>query len=204
MTRPFLITGCGRSGTAWAASLFTALGYPCGHEVLFSYDRSGPLTASESSWLAVPYLDTLPPYTPVLRVVRDPFRVVQSIMAKGFLLDMADPYAVFVGLYRPDIAAGRDHLARAIRYAALWDEPMDDREHWFLRIETSNMAHAAEYLTGERLPDEVVQDALVLLGTSINTPTEPRERPSVEQILEHPDNALLRRRLETAGYADGF
>src|SRR3546814_7530220 len=49
MTAPFLITGCGRSGTAWAAALFTELGYPCGHEVQFAYDRTAPLTASERS-----------------------------------------------------------------------------------------------------------------------------------------------------------
>src|SRR3546814_6093748 len=54
-TSPFLITGCGRSGTGWAAALFTALGYPCGHETVFRYDGVGAFNQPDSSWLAVPY-----------------------------------------------------------------------------------------------------------------------------------------------------
>src|SRR3546814_4600428 len=54
-TSPFLITGAGRSGTGWAAALFTALGYPCGHETVFRYDGVGAFNQPDSSWLAVPY-----------------------------------------------------------------------------------------------------------------------------------------------------
>src|SRR3546814_4410525 len=51
MTAPFLITGCGRSRTAWAAALFTELGYPCGHEVQFAYDRTAPRSEEHTSEL---------------------------------------------------------------------------------------------------------------------------------------------------------
>lgn len=209
MTGPFLITGCGRSGTKWAAELFTTLGFPCGHEEAFSYDRSGPLTAGEASWLAVPHLDALDPSTPLVRVVRNPFAVVKSAVAKGFLADMADPFSAYVALHRPDIAAGQDHLGRVIRWAALWDEPMDGRAYWPLRVGGSLLSTvgAVYYVAslGGALGDfdaplvSTVKEAVADLGTSINAPTEPRERPTLEVILAHPDAALLVRRAERVG-----
>src|SRR3546814_14379346 len=87
MTAPFLITGCGRSGTAWAAALFTELGYPCGHEVQFAYDRTAPLTASEPSWPPIPHLDALPPPPAALRLRRGPTGSVLSVLSQGSLPD---------------------------------------------------------------------------------------------------------------------
>lgn len=202
MVTPFLIAGCGRSGTKWAAELLTALGYPCGHEEQFSYDREGPLTASESSWLAVPHLDSVPPSTRILRVMRDPFKVVQSAMAKGFLLDMADPYAVFVALHRPDIALGRNHLARVIRYVALWDEPLDSRN--ILRVDgnTHTITGAVRYATADPVSRGDVGSARKAVSTSTNT-TDPALRlpaPTVDQIEDDRDGDLITARAERFGY----
>ena len=202
MVTPFLITGCGRSGTRWAAELFTALGFPCGHEVQFSYDREGPLTASESSWLAVPHLDSVPPSTRILRIMRDPFKVVQSAMSKGFLLDMADPYAVYVALHRPDITLGRNHLARVIRYVALWDEPLDSR--FVLRADgnTHKTTGAVRYATGARLLRSDVGLARKVVGTNTNT-TNPAlllPAPTVDQIEDDRDGDLITKRAEQFGY----
>src|SRR3546814_17246719 len=65
-TSPFLITGAGRSGTGWAAALFTALGYPCGHDTVFRYDGVGAFHQPDSSWLAVPYAAPTPLSPPLL------------------------------------------------------------------------------------------------------------------------------------------
>src|SRR3546814_20782302 len=60
--------------------------------------------------------------------MRDPYAVVRSVMAKGFLQDGHwDPYDLYVEEHRPDIVEPRDHLGRAIRYVALWDEPISER-----------------------------------------------------------------------------
>lgn len=203
VTAPFLVTGCGRSGTGWAAALFTALGYPCGHEVQFSYDRTGPLTAPESSWLAVPHLDALPPRTPVLRIMRDPYAVVQSLMAKGFLLDGRDAYDVYVETHRPDITEGtRDHLGRVIRYVALWDEPLYEVDHHMLFAEDA-ATRAVEYATGDQPPGQVVRDVLALVGQKVNTHLDPWQvRPARERIDAHPDGALIAARAKMFGYTD--
>src|SRR3546814_5089431 len=55
MTRPFLITGLGRSGTGWAAAIMTAHGYPTGHEVVFGPNGPGRFVQPDSSWMAVPH-----------------------------------------------------------------------------------------------------------------------------------------------------
>lgn len=202
MTAPFLVTGCGRSGTAWAAALFTALGYPCGHEVQFTPNVSGPLARPESSWLAVPHAIHLPEGTPVLRLMRNPYYVVQSAMGKGFLADMEDPFAQYVARHRPDLTAARDHLTRVIHWVSLWDETLSfDVDHLTFQVETDNVARAVEYVTGDRLPDEVVQDALVRVGEQPNPGGGPQyPRPSLDQIMNHPDAVLLAQRARRFGY----
>src|SRR3546814_176490 len=132
-TSPFLITGVGRSGTGWAAALFTALGYPCGHETVFGVNGPGAFNQPDSSWLAVPYAAQTPLGTPLLRIMRDPRQVVMSALAKGFLADLDDPFARYVRSYRPSITRPQDHLTRVIRYVALWDDHLDDLGHTVLK-----------------------------------------------------------------------
>lgn len=79
-----LITGCGRSGTAYLAEVLTAGGDPCGHEA--AYDVRGvhaTPAAYESSWYAVAHLREIAPGTPVLHLVRDPLRVMASFYRIG-------------------------------------------------------------------------------------------------------------------------
>jgi len=201
---PFLITGCGRSGTGWAAALFTALGHPCGHEEQFSYDRHGPLVQSESSWLAVPYLDSLPADTTVLRIMRDPYLVVQSIVAKGFL-GRGDAYDEFVASHRPDIVEPSSHLGRAIRYVALWDEPLEGCNLMRVDANTHRTTGAARNATGARLSRSDVGRVRAALGTEVNA--EPANRwfvaPSREEIAADPDGYLIWDRAERFGYAAG-
>lgn len=206
MTRPFLITGCGRSGTTWAAALFRRLGYPCLHEHQFSPVTHGPLRESESSWLAIPYLDTLPARTPILRVMRDPYAVTQSAYARAFLSDPeGDPYARFVAKHRPDITAPRDRLARAIRWAALWDEPVADRRHAALFTGSLySVGVCINHTTNARVPSSKILSVMRELGTQVNTnaPALKRGVPSREDIDAHPDGHLIRTRAEEFGFTD--
>lgn len=203
MTGPmFLVTGCGRSGTAWAARLFTALGYPCGHERQYTPWRSGPLAAPESSWLAVPHLDALGPGARVVRLIRDPYAVVASTMARGFLADLTDPYAAYVAEHRPDITAPGDHLGRAIRWAALWDTPLDDARHAVIAVDAATLAATAgavAYATGASPGTAALADVLHKLGSRINA--GPRSGDVRAAVDAHPDGRLIADRAERWGYA---
>lgn len=201
---PFLVTGCGRSGTGWAAALFTTLGHPCKHEGQFAWNKAGPLEGGESSWLAVPHLDTLPQDTRILRIMRDPYEVVQSIMARGFLRHGADTFDGYVEHHRPDIFASRTHLGRAIRYVALWDEPLWGQNILWADGNTHRITGAVRYATGARVSRTDVGDARRALGMGVNT--TPLHlllpAPTIEQINDHPDGALIATRAQRFGYGD--
>jgi hypothetical protein len=90
---PFVVTGCPRSGTHYLSEVLTRVGLLCRHEAVF-----GPQARSfvgfggahgDSSWLAVPFLDQLPPRAVVLHQTRHPLEVVQSLLGIGFLEDVA-------------------------------------------------------------------------------------------------------------------
>lgn len=112
--RPFIITGCARSGTVYTAKLLTAAGAPCTHERLFSlgqvnrlmakelltggftiYTRApttkeiqqlyfDPPRSGESSWLAAALLDELPKEVLVFHQLRNPLHVIRSLMRRRF------------------------------------------------------------------------------------------------------------------------
>jgi hypothetical protein len=89
--RPFVVTGCARSGTTYASVALTRLGLRCGHEVVFGPDTRA-FTGfrgqhGDASWLAVPFLDQLPDDTLVLHRVRHPLRVVRSLLGIRFFDD---------------------------------------------------------------------------------------------------------------------
>lgn len=88
--RPFVVTGCARSGTTYLAVLLSGLGLRVGHEVLF-----GPRTRGfegwqgqhgDSSWLAAPFLGELGDAL-VLHQVRHPLKVVRSLVGVRFFAD---------------------------------------------------------------------------------------------------------------------
>lgn len=203
MTSPFLITGCGRSGTGWASAFFTALGYPCGHEAVYGPHGPGAFNQPDSSWLAVPYAAQTPLGTPLLRIMRDPHEVIMSALAKGFLADLDDPFARYVRSFRPTITRPADHLTRVIRWVALWDSPLDDLGHVVLRSDggldqtMNGVTHATRYLHAPGM----IADAMVLVGNRVNTCREGEPDPvSREWLATHPDYALIRKRAERFGY----
>lgn len=203
MTAPFLITGCGRSGTGWAAALFTALGYPTGHEAVFGPDGPGAFHQPDSSWLAVPYAAQVPAGTPLLRIMRDPHEVIMSALAKGFLADLDDPYARYVRAFRPSITSPGDHLTRVIRWVALWDSPLDGLGHTVLRSDggLEHQASAVDFATRTLHDRGMIANAMVLVGNRVNTSRAGEPDPvSREWLATHPDYALIRKRAERFGY----
>lgn len=94
--RPFVVTGCARSGTGYTAALLTRLGLPCTHEAVFNpYTVTPPEipdNQGEASWLAVPFLRELPEGTTVLHQVREPIAVISSLVSIHFF-DLEGPQA---------------------------------------------------------------------------------------------------------------
>lgn len=201
--RKFLITGCGRSGTAWASDLFTLLGFACTHEGQFNLAKKGPLRGGESSWLAIPHLDSLEPSTRVLRIMRDPYSVVRSVLARGFLASPVGPYEQYALKYCPPIRDGEDQLGRAIRWAALWDVPIQRVQHRILRADGVDVdaRRSIEYAVGKYIGLVTLEQMLVKVGAQANTNLGPAKREVTRQeINNHSDGWMLRERAEQFGY----
>ena len=81
-----LITGCGRSGTLYLSEILKFAGESCGHETAFDvFGQHQSPHDFESSWYAVPFLSQLKPGTPILHLVRDPYKVISSFYRIGLL-----------------------------------------------------------------------------------------------------------------------
>lgn len=203
MTAPFLITGCGRSGTGWAAALFTDLGYPCTHEGQFSLTQNGPLRGGESSWLAVPHLASLGPSIRVLRILRDPYEVVISALYKGFLRDTDEPYAAYAIRHCPDIGRARDEVGRVIRWVTLWDRSLDAVPHGriYCGDPATGTAEAVRYATGQEPDLAAVLRTTRKIGHANASWRLLGVRPSEwKDLNNHPDGLLLRQRAHLFGY----
>ena len=98
--RPFLITGCGRSGTRYVSDLLTAAKIRTGWEaILNSQQHPGYRArdykwllrkcwlAGDSNWLAVPYLKRIPSDVVVFQTVRHPLKVIRSMLLLRFFGD---------------------------------------------------------------------------------------------------------------------
>jgi hypothetical protein len=138
----FLVTGCSRSGTQYASRLWSELGIPCGHETLFNILslRPGdpapriddPKWEGDASFLAVPFLESLPAGTVVLHQVRQPLDVIRSHMGIHYFSELGEgsPYLAenhrdFLGVIErrcPEIFWERDECARCARYWVRWNQ----------------------------------------------------------------------------------
>jgi len=139
----FVVTGCSRSGTTYASELFTAAGFSCGHERVFNILRvvdgsvlPAPFRGHEdrdgdSSWLAAPYLGSLPPGSVVLHQVRHPLEVTRSHLGIRYFADpmvlsmyLADNHHDFLDVVRrftPAALSSPDELDRCIAYWVEWN-----------------------------------------------------------------------------------
>ncbi|MBI5433855.1 MAG: hypothetical protein HZA52_13570 [Planctomycetes bacterium] len=174
MTRRFLITGCGRSGTGYIATLLGELGIPCGHEVLYQpetcIERAPEWSESvvgESSWLAAPYLATLAEGTLVLHQVREPVAVVRSFLRIRFF-EGKSVWKRFAEAHVAELASGTP-LERCVKYWLGWNQ---------LCQAASGMRHV-EYRR-HRLEDIDVD----FLDELCSTLGEPRERATIVAALD--------------------
>lgn len=173
MTRRFLVTGCGRSGTGYLAALFSQLGLQCGHEALFHPAACAEASPSwpagvvgESSWLAAPFLAGLPPGTLVIHQVREPVAVVRSFLRIRFF-EGKSAWKRFAERHAPELATGTP-LERCVKY---W-------LHWNRLCQGAAALGQVEYRR-HRLEDvdrELLAELCVALGA-------PRETAAIEAAL---------------------
>jgi len=82
----YVIASMPRSGTKYISTVLTKLGLSCGHELVFNtnhFSLPRKTLLGEASWMAVPYLDRLPPGTIVFHQLRDPIKVLNSNLPPG-------------------------------------------------------------------------------------------------------------------------
>lgn len=109
----------------------------------------------------------------------------------------------FLAHHRPDIVDAPDKLTRIIRWAALWDAPVDNHPHAVIRPDADRIDRLGEiidYATDETMNQRTVAAACRRLGNDVNT-----KRRSVElsrsDIDAHPEGWRIKRRAERFGYA---
>lgn len=149
-----LVTGCARSGTAYAASLLSRCGIPTTHEGVFGpYGRMRTQVAAvgESSWMAAPYLSSFTERTLVIHQVRNVDDVARSAVAKGMFSDEVGwvlaprfvrqwsgrfrgtarggrAFREFIRLHVPEVfEASTSEWDRAIQYWFRWNELIEVR-----------------------------------------------------------------------------
>lgn len=203
-TKPFLITGLGRSGTGWAAAMFTALGYPCNHEVAFGPYGCQEFTQPEASWLGVPYAHALHVSfgTPVIQMIRDPYEVAASAYARGFLADVEEPFAAYALRHCSIIEDASDHLGRVLRWVASWDWTLESVPHMDVMLNSPDVRGMVLYATGFEPGWGDVSHARSLIGSRVNSKEHERVLDGLTraQIDDHYDGHLIRSRAERFGY----
>jgi hypothetical protein len=81
----------------------------------------------DSSWLAAPYLSSLPRGTWVLHQLRNPISVIRSLVRIRFF-DTPSPFRLFAEAHLPDVRTGAP-LERSLRYWVEWNRLVQRAEH---------------------------------------------------------------------------
>ncbi len=191
MTTPFVITGCGRSGTTFMAKLFTRIGIRTSHEEFFTV-HSLPFhasyftewlththTAGESSGLAVPYLPYLPPEMAIVHLIRNPVAVIASLIGLRNLHPEMRVHSNIKFNFRhlPQLNPDDDVVVLCMKYWLYWNRLVAvSRPTYTVRVETltgddyDSLWRLLQTLdaTDGRNPDEC-NDALDAIGKLQNS-----------------------------------
>lgn len=227
MTKRFVITGCGRSGTTYIAELLSRLGCTCTHEKFFTgkgepsriaeyLARAGlrPLQwrmppYGEAAWEAAPLLSLLPDDTPVFHQVRHPLEFIRSRQKKGWIhgrfrhrhLPQLPRYnkARFAAL---PLAQQVDLLAHFwIGWNALVEDRVGERPYLCYRIEDFDLELLLEILARVDFPhdQDAVGGVFAELPTDVNTRGRKRDDITLELLP-----GATRRELEVAAARYGY
>lgn len=212
MTLNTVVTGVGRSGTAFVCKVLKAAGVSCGHEGAFNcagFDQ-GTHLAIDVSWLAVPFLSRLPAGTRVFHQVRDPIKVIQSHHRIRFF-GSSSPFRDFAKRYCPAAFEGPP-IEQAVRFWIYWNQMVEGAQHLgFLRYER----HRLEDVDWNKLWDISglygVEEAATLTRALSETPTDvntrgDRSRDRVGFLRKLPPDLYRELQIQARryGYVDGL
>jgi hypothetical protein len=139
MTKPFVIAGCGRSGTMGMARLLTSLRVRTSFEEFFSARVCGAgeaqfypawltatTTAGEVSSLAAPYLKHVPEEVAILHQVRNPVAVIASLMGlQTWTLLRVYPNVKFNFRHVPELGVADKPIVLSMKYWLGWNGLVD-------------------------------------------------------------------------------
>lgn len=137
----YVVVSPPRSGTGYTAEVFSRLGLNCGHEKAFfpgRYVYQGVAKLwGDASWLAVPFLNKMPPGTLVLHQLRDPIKTLDSMSARRQLRGNNKPggkgprgeYTKFLNVHFDNWESDESQHERLARFWAEWHLKIEEQEN---------------------------------------------------------------------------
>jgi hypothetical protein len=117
----FVVVGTGRSGTRYAARLFTELDIPCGHEAAFALEAIGRPLVGDASFGIVAFLARFAGI--VFHQVRHPLAVLRSMLATDFFNSPGQytPYYRLLQATLPRLERRGTPVRKAMYYIVAWN-----------------------------------------------------------------------------------
>lgn len=211
----YIVVSSPRSGTGYTAEVLSHLGLNCGHETWFFpgrtiYHKRGEEFWGDSSWLATPYLDKMPPTTLVLHQLRNPIKTLDSMMARRQLRGCKPggkgprgEYTKFLKLYFENWESEESQQDRLARFWVEWNLKIEEQENnpnlRYLRFKIEDMNEelllSITSLIGAPMPNP--KQLQLALKTSKNTNHRVgqanRITPWAEEFLGAKDNEAAER-----------
>lgn len=119
----FAVVGTGRSGTAYTAAVLRACGVLCGHESWWTPlpERRMATLDGDSSWMALPDIESGAWSGPVVHVVREPVATVRALLGIEFFGHHdPDAHRRFAYEHEPCMA-GMEPVEAAVHWWASWN-----------------------------------------------------------------------------------
>jgi len=147
MSRPFIITGVGRSGSMWAAETLQACHINCGHQAIFRHEHTLGKRLhwgryhGDSSFEAVPMLKDRPPRELIVTITREPLAVLRSWRKRGLFTDRIrtwEQWALFsrvLDRHFPEVLEHANPLAAAAQYYVSWLKEAIEHSAVVLKLE---------------------------------------------------------------------
>jgi hypothetical protein len=219
----YIVASTPRSGTGYAAEVFSAMGMQCGHEKAINpyvkeYSRASEGIWGDASWLAAPFLSNCPKTTVVLHQLRDPVKSLDSMMTRRQIRGKWKPgqesprgeYTNFLKKYVNDWESDESAQERLVRFWVEWhtliEESASSRglRYFRYRIEdiNENLLLSIADQVGATVSSEQVEKALSI-STRVNHHAGKAKRinPWAAQHLKSNKNAMAERLLSlSAGY----
>jgi len=166
-----VITGCGRSGTGYAAAILNRCGLRCGHEDVFNASTSTPSFRgfdADSSWLAVPWLHKI--QCRAVHQIRCPLSVISSFVGIGFFSKSPkNKLLAVVNKYDGAILATNDPVLSAIAYWVRWNMAAEQRTQFRYRVEDLDPGVVVRMLGGRgRVSNDRILSAIATTSKTTN------------------------------------